>query len=167
MLFRSVSLLQQKLERERPAQRVVNASISGDTTAGGRSRLPALLRQHAPSVLVIELGGNDALRGLSLEMTADHLKAMSQSGRAAGARVLILGMKMPPNFGARQAEAFDRMYVQVARETGARLLAFFLQGIADDPDPLRWFQADRIHPNREAQPLMLDNVWPQLQKLLP
>jgi acyl-CoA thioesterase-1 len=161
-----VTLLGQRLAKRQPPWQVVNASISGDTTSGGRSRLPALLRQHQPRLLIIELGGNDALRGLPVRMTQDNLLEMTRSAQAVGAKVLLLGMRMPPNFGAEQARAFEQAYAQVARQTKAALVPFFLAGLADDPDPLRWFQPDRIHPTEAAQPRMLDNVWPALQALL-
>lgn len=162
-----VALLEQRLAQERRSVRVVNASISGDTTSGGRSRLGPLLRQHQPSVVVIELGGNDALRGLPLTMTRDNLSAMAQQARAAGARVLLLGMEMPPNYGARYGEEFRLIYRDVARKAPAALVPFFLQDIADGPNPTALFQADRIHPNETAQARMLDNAWPELRKLLP
>ena len=161
-----VQLLQNRIDQSKLAFRVVNASISGDTTSGGRSRLPALLKQHTPQVVVIELGGNDALRGLPLDMTRANLAAMTQAAQAAGARVLLLGMEMPPNYGARYAQEFRDLYTTVAREHKAALLPFFLKGVADGADPLQWFQSDRIHPNEKAQPLMLDNVWPALRPLL-
>jgi acyl-CoA thioesterase-1 len=161
-----VQLLQERIDQNKLAFRVVNASISGDTTSGGRSRLPALLKQHTPQVVVIELGGNDALRGLPLDMTRANLSAMTQAAQAAGARVLLLGMEMPPNYGARYAQEFRNLYTTVAREHKAALLPFFLKGVADGADPLQWFQSDRIHPNEKAQPLMLDNVWPALRPLL-
>jgi acyl-CoA thioesterase I len=161
-----VQLLQNRIDQNKLAFRVVNASISGDTTSGGRSRLPALLKQHTPQVVVIELGGNDALRGLPLDMTRANLAAMTQAAQAAGARVLLLGMEMPPNYGARYAQEFRDLYTTVAREHKAALLPFFLKGVADGADPLQWFQSDRIHPNEKAQPLMLDNVWPALRPLL-
>jgi acyl-CoA thioesterase-1 len=161
-----VQLLQERINQNKLAFRVVNASISGDTTSGGRSRLPALLKQHTPQVMVIELGGNDALRGLPLDMTRANLSAMTQAAQAAGARVLLLGMEMPPNYGARYAQEFRDLYTTVAREHKAALLPFFLKGVADGADPLQWFQSDRIHPNEKAQPLMLDNVWPALRPLL-
>jgi acyl-CoA thioesterase-1 len=161
-----VQLLQERIDQNKLTFRVVNASISGDTTSGGRSRLPALLKQHTPQVVVIELGGNDALRGLPLDMTRANLSAMAQAAQAAGARVLLLGMEMPPNYGARYAQEFRDLYTTVAREHKAALLPFFLKGVADGADPLQWFQSDRIHPNEKAQPLMLDNVWPALRPLL-
>jgi acyl-CoA thioesterase-1 len=161
-----VALLQAEIDRQGPAARVVNASISGDTTSGGRSRLPALLRQHQPAVVVIELGGNDALRGLPLTMTQDNLSEMTRQSKAAGARVLLLGMEMPPNYGAQYSEAFKRVYTQVAKTQSVALVPFFLTGVADAPDPLGLFQSDRIHPNEQAQPIMLRNVWPALRRLL-
>jgi acyl-CoA thioesterase-1 len=161
-----VALLQAQIDTQGPAARVVNASISGDTTSGGRSRLPALLRQHQPQVVVIELGGNDALRGLPLNMTQDNLSEMTRQSKAAGARVLLLGMEMPPNYGAQYSEAFKRVYTQVAQTHSVALVPFFLAGVADAPDPLALFQSDRIHPNEQAQPIMLRNVWPRLRRLL-
>jgi acyl-CoA thioesterase-1 len=161
-----VALLQQRLTQHRPGARVVNASISGDTTSGGRSRLPALLSQHRPQVVVIELGGNDALRGLALNMTEDNLRTMAQASRKAGAQVLLLGMQMPPNYGAKYSADFTSLYAKVARQTQSALVPFFLQGVADRPDPTEMFQADRIHPNEQAQPRMLDNVWAELRKLI-
>ena len=161
-----VALLQRRLEQQRPGWQVVNASISGDTTSGGRSRLPALLRQHGPAVVVIELGGNDALRGLPLDLTRDNLATMVRMAREAGARVLLLGMQIPPNYGRQHAEQFKRLYAEVARGEQAALVPFFLAGVADGANPTALFQADRIHPNEAAQPRMLDNVWPELRRLL-
>ncbi|MEN9904752.1 MAG: hypothetical protein RLZZ555_1317 [Pseudomonadota bacterium] len=161
-----VALLQRRLEQQRPGWQVVNASISGDTTSGGRSRLPALLKQHSPALVVIELGGNDALRGLPLDLTRENLAAMVRMAREAGARVLLLGMQIPPNYGRQHAEQFRRVYAEVARAEQAALLPFFLAGVADGPNPIALFQADRIHPNEAAQPRMLDNVWPELSRLL-
>lgn len=161
-----VALLSAQLAAQKMSAQVVNASLSGETTAGGRSRLPALLDQHRPQVVVIELGGNDALRGLALTQTQDNLRAMTQAAQASGAKVLLLGMQMPPNYGADYAKQFAAVYSQTAQQTQARLLPFFLQGIGDDPDPLKWFQPDRIHPNAAAQPQLLKNVWPMLKPLL-
>ena len=161
-----VALLQAEIDRQGPPARVVNASISGDTTSGGRSRLPALLRQHQPAVVVIELGGNDALRGLPLSMTQDNLSEMTRLSKAAGARVLLLGMEMPPNYGAKYGAAFKRLYSDVAKDQSVALVPFFLAGVADGPDPLALFQSDRIHPNEQAQPIMVRNVWPALRRLL-
>ena len=161
-----VALMQQRLARDKIGIDVVNASISGDTTSGGRSRLPALLAQHKPGIVIIELGGNDALRGLPLNMTQANLAAMAQAAKAAGARVLILGMQVPPNYGQKYAQDFANLFASVAKTEGAALLPFFLAGVADGPDAERMFQADRIHPNAQAQARLLDNVWPALKPLL-
>ncbi len=161
------ALLQERLAKEKVPARVVNASISGDTTSGGRSRLPALLKQHQPAVVVIELGGNDALRGLPLNMTRDNLSTMARAARGAGAKVLLVGMEMPPNYGAKYAEEFRDVFSSVAKAEKTSLVPFFLKGVADGPEPLKLFQADRIHPNEAAHPQMLANVWPELRKLLP
>lgn len=161
-----VALLEQKLAAEKIAARVVNASISGDTSAGGRLRLPALLKSHRPAVVVIELGSNDALRGLSLDMTEANLTAMTQAAQQAGARVLLTGMQMPPNYGADYGKRFFELYATVAKAQGAALVPFFLKGVADRPDAIKLFQPDRIHPAAEAHPIILGNVWPELRKLL-
>ncbi|MEY4980369.1 MAG: hypothetical protein RLZZ352_2639 [Pseudomonadota bacterium] len=162
-----VALLEQRMREQKVRARLINASISGDTTSGGRSRLPALLRQHQPAVVVIELGGNDALRGLPLSMTRDNLAQMARLSRQAGARVLLLGMEMPPNYGAKYSQEFREVFTRVAQEEKTALVPFFLKGVADLKDPTALFQADRIHPNEAAQPIMRDNVWPELRKLLP
>jgi acyl-CoA thioesterase-1 len=161
-----VALLQKQLDQSHPGAVVVNASISGETTSGGRSRLPVLLRQHRPTHVIIELGGNDALRGLSLAMTGDNLLFMARAAKEAGAKVLLLGMQMPPNYGAELTRQFAALYPSVAKATGAALVPFLLRGVGDDPDPTRWFQSDRIHPNEAAQPRLLANVWPELKKQL-
>jgi len=159
-----VALLQKQLAKDKPGAEVINASISGDTTSGGRSRLPALLKRHQPSHVIIELGGNDALRGLPTAMTQANLLAMTQQAQATGAKVLLLGMQMPPNYGSEMARQFEAAYAGVAASQKAALVPFFLKGVGDDPDPLKWFQADRIHPNEAAQPRLLGNVWPVLKK---
>jgi acyl-CoA thioesterase I len=162
-----VALLEQRLAREKIAARVVNASISGDTTSGGRSRLPALLAQHKPTHVILELGGNDALRGLPIAMTQDNLAVMARAAKAAGARVLVAGMQMPPNYGRQYGEQFTAMFAAVAKNEGAALVPFFLKGVADIEDSVeKMFQPDRIHPNAAAQPIMLGNVWPVLAPLL-
>ena len=161
-----VALLQKKLAQEKPDAQVINASISGETTSGGRSRMATLLQKHQPSHVIIELGGNDALRGLPLNMTQDNLQTMTRQAQTAGAQVLLLGMQMPPNYGPDMARQFEAAFAQVAKSQKAALVPFFLQGIGDDPEPLKWFQADRIHPNEAAQPRMLANVWPTLKKQL-
>lgn len=161
-----VALLQARMATESQGWTAVNASISGDTTAGGRSRLPALLRLHSPAVVVIELGGNDALRGLPMSSTKANLLAMVQTGRKSGAKVLLLGMQVPPNYGKRYGEEFAELYPQVAKAERSALLPFFLTGVADAPHALSLFQADRIHPTAQAHPQMLNNVWPLLEPLL-
>ncbi len=142
---------------------VVNASISGETTSGGRSRLPALLAQHKPAVVIIELGGNDGLRGLPLAMMRDNLVAMVDASRKAGARVLLVGLRIPPNYGRDYGDKFFATFADVARTQKAALVPFLLDGFADEPS---MFQGDRIHPTVEAQARMLDNVWPHLEPLL-
>jgi acyl-CoA thioesterase-1 len=161
-----VALLEQRLVKEKIPARVVNASISGDTTAGGRSRLAALLQQQKPTHVVIELGANDALRGLPLAMTEANLAQMTQAAQQAGARVLLLGMQVPPNYGSDYTNRFGALFGKVAKDNKAALVPFFLRGVADAQDPLKMFQADRIHPKAEAHPLILDNVWPELKKIL-
>ncbi len=162
-----VPLLEKQLARENKNVRVVNASISGDTTSGGRSRLPALLAQYQPATVVIELGGNDALRGLPLDMTAKNLSAMTQASKKAGARVLLLGMEVPPNYGSAYAATFSGLFSKVAKEEKIALVPFFLKGIADGDNAAANFQADRIHPNASSQARMLANVWPELKKIIP
>jgi acyl-CoA thioesterase-1 len=161
-----VALLGQRLADEGIDATVVNASISGDTTSGGRTRLPSLLRQHRPDIVVIELGANDALRGLPLEETRANLAAMTRAAKEAGARVLLVGMQIPPNYGRAYGEAFADLFGTVARSEGVALVPFLLKGVADGPQAERLFQPDRIHPLAAAHPLMLDNVWPRLEPLL-
>ena len=161
-----VALLEQKLAQDKLAWKVVNASISGDTTSGGRSRLPVLLAQHKPQVVVLALGGNDALRGLPLAMTQDNLSQMARLAKAAGARVLVAGIAVPPNYGRAYGEGFIALFGSVARAEGAALVPFLLAGVADVPNADDLFQADRIHPKAEAHPRMLANVWPALRPLL-
>jgi acyl-CoA thioesterase I len=161
-----VALLEDKLRREKIAAAVVNASVSGDTSSGGRTRLPALLDQHKPTHVVVELGGNDALRGLPLAMTRDNLSVMLRAARAAGAKPLLLGMQMPPNYGREYTREFAAMFVDVAKAEGAALVPFVLAGVADAVEPEALFQPDRIHPNAQAQPIILANVWPVLKTLL-
>ena len=162
-----VPLLEQRLSAEKSPAKVVNASISGDTTSGGRSRLAALLARHKPAVVVLELGGNDALRGLPLDMTEQNLTAMTQAAKKAGAKVLLLGMQVPPNYGGAYGQRFSGLFSKVAQAEKVAVVPFFLKGVADTSDATALFQADRIHPNAQAQPTMLANVWPELKKLLP
>ena len=161
-----VALLQQRLAQDKIQAMVVNASVSGDTTAGGRARLAALLKLHQPTHVVLELGGNDALRGLPLANTQDNLAWMTEQAQAAGARVLLVGMQMPPNYGADYGRRFASLFEAVARQHKTALVPFLLKGVADAPNASALFQPDRIHPRAEAQPRMLDNVWPELRKLL-
>ena len=161
-----VALLEARLAQSKIAATVINASISGDTTSGGRSRLAGLLTQHRPSIVVIELGGNDALRGLPLAMTRDNLTAMAQAARAAGAHVLIAGMQLPPNYGRKYGDEFAALFATVAKTEGAALVPFLLRGVADAPQADALFQPDRIHPLAAAHPMILDNVWPVLRPLL-
>jgi acyl-CoA thioesterase-1 len=162
-----VPLMQQRLAEQKIPATVINASISGDTSSGGRSRLPSLLAQHRPTLVLIELGANDALRGLPLASTEDNLLQMTKAAQAAGAQVLLIGIQVPPNYGSDYTHRFEGIFTQVASETKAPLVPFLLKGIADAPDAAQLFQADRIHPIASAQPRMLDNVWPALRKLLP
>jgi acyl-CoA thioesterase I len=161
-----VALLEQRLKRDKLNWRVVNASVSGDTTSGGRSRLPALLRQHKPRVVLIELGGNDALRGLPLAMTRTNLTEMTRAAKAAGAQVLLAGMAVPPNYGKAYGDGFIALFPAVAKAEGAALVPFLLKGVADVAHADDLFQPDRIHPKAEAHPIMLGNVWPVLRPLL-
>ena len=161
-----VALLEQRLVREKRHWQVVNASISGDTTSGGRSRLAALLSQHRPRVVIIELGGNDALRGLPLKMTQANLSEMTRAAKRAGAQVLIAGIAVPPNYGRAYGDALVALFAAVARAEGAALVPLLLAGVADAPNAEALFQSDRIHPKAEAQPTMLANVWPLLRPLL-
>jgi len=158
-----VPLLSARISEQYPKFQVVNASISGDTTSGGVARLPALLRQHAPAVVVLELGANDALRGLPLNMTEQNLRTMAQAARKADADVLIVGMQIPPNYGRDYAQRFAAVFSKVAKDEKARLVPFLMEGIATNR---AMFQADGIHPNEDAQPQLLDNVWPALRPML-
>ncbi|MEP7061681.1 MAG: arylesterase [Betaproteobacteria bacterium] len=156
-------LLAKRLTEQHYAYDVVNASISGDTTAGGRARLPALLAQHHPAIVVIELGGNDGLRGGDLAATRANLDAMLDAAVKARARVLLVGMKLPPNYGPAYTSQFDALYADASKRHKTALLPFFFAGFADQNE---LFQADRIHPTQAAQSRLLDNVWPVLQPML-
>jgi acyl-CoA thioesterase-1 len=161
-----VALLEIQLKTEQSSAKVINASISGDTTSGGRSRLPSLLLQHKPTHLIIELGANDALRGLPLKQSQDNLSQMTKAARTAGIKVLLIGMQVPPNYGQDYSKRFANLFTAVAKDQKVALVPFLLKGIADVPDSLTLFQTDRIHPKEAAHPQMLANVWPQLEKLL-
>ena len=158
-----VSLLAVKLQARGDPYRVVNASISGDTTAGGRARLPALLKQHRPAIVVLELGGNDALRGGDLATTRANLDAMVTSAQAAGAKVLIVGMQLPPNYGAAYNRDFNTLFTEIAKTRKTAIVPFVFNGFGED---LSQFQPDRVHPTAAAQPRILANVWPALRPLL-
>lgn len=161
-----VALLEKQLAQEKVDAGIVNASISGDTTSGGRSRLPALLKQHKPTLVVIELGANDALRGLPLDMTRDNLLAMTRAAKAAGAKVLLVGMQVPPNYGRRYSDDFAALFGTVSKVESTALVPFLLKGVADVANAETLFQADRIHPKAQAHPTMLANVWAGLRPLL-
>ncbi len=161
-----VALLEQQLKTESLRAKVVNASISGDTTSGGVSRLAPLLTQHKPSHVIIELGGNDALRGLPLSLTETNLSKMTQAAQKAGAKVLLVGMQVPPNYGGDYGARFAGTFTTVAKTNKAAVVPFLLKGVADGANPTEMFQNDRIHPKAEAHPIMLANVWPELKKLL-
>lgn len=158
-----VPLLAQRLGAEYPNYKVVNASISGDTTSGGVSRLPALLQLHQPEIVVLELGANDALRGLSLDLTEQNLRAMTQTALEARARVVLVGMQIPPNYGRAYSERFAQVFSKVAQSEKTGFVPFLMEGIAANKE---LFQADGIHPNETAQAHLLINVWPVLQPML-
>ena len=161
-----VSLLTQRLAQQKIPATVTNASISGDTTSGGVSRVPSLLKQHQPDVLVIELGGNDALRGFPLKTSENNLTQMVAACHKVKAAVLLLGMQVPPNYGQEYAQEFSRMFVRISQQQRTQLVPFLLKGVADATDPTALFQPDRIHPKAEAHPIILRNVWPVLKRML-
>ena len=158
-----VALLTERLQAQQLKLEVINASISGETTSGGRTRLPQLLERHRPAVVLIELGGNDALRGLPLTATETNLREMAAAAQKSGARTVILGMKMPPNYGRAYAQAFSDLFARVAQTEKAALVPFMLEAVGERID---LFQPDRIHPSQQAQPLILDTVWPVVAKVI-
>ncbi|BBN56454.1 arylesterase [Pseudomonas chlororaphis subsp. aurantiaca] len=158
-----VALLEQRLKSEGFDDKVVNASISGDTSAGGQARLPALLAEHKPELVILELGGNDGLRGQLPTQLQQNLASMIDSSRASGAKVLLLGMQLPPNYGMRYTQAFAEVYSKLANEKNVALVPFFLEGVGGNPELM---QADGIHPAVAAQGKLLENVWPTLKPLL-
>ena len=158
-----VYLLQQQLRKEKYDLTLVNASISGETTSGGKSRLPSLLQQHKPALVLIELGGNDGLRGLSLAATQANLREMMAMSMASGAKIILVGMRVPPNYGVDYSKRFAGMYQGLGREKNVKLVPFLLQGL-DNTE--QFFQPDRIHPNQLAQPIMMENVWQILKPML-
>ena len=158
-----VSLLENQLLSAKIDAKVINASISGETTAGGKTRLAALLQQHKPTILIIELGGNDGLRGLALKTTEANLRDMIKQARASNAQVLLLGMQIPPNYGTAYSKQFAEIFTAVGKEKNVKLVRFFLAGLEDTE---KFFQADHIHPNELAQSILLANIWPSLQSLI-
>nr|WP_156826743.1 arylesterase [Kushneria aurantia] len=159
-----VNLLRERLETQYPGEyEVVNASISGDTSAGGLARLPQALEQHSPDILLLELGGNDGLRGLPPTQLESNLAQMIELGRDAGARVGLLGIRIPPNYGPAYSQAFEAVYPALAERFDIPLVTFILEGVALNDDLM---QNDGIHPNAQGQPLILDNVWPLVEQLL-
>lgn len=157
------NLLQTRLAREGFRHKVVNASVSGETSAGGRSRLPAALAEHKPAIVILELGANDGLRGLKPQLLADNLEAMIRAAGEAGARVLLVGMRMPPNYGPAYTRRFADTFKEVAQARKVAFVPFLMEGFADRPE---LYQADGIHPTAQAQPLILDTVWQGLRPLL-
>lgn len=158
-----VALLEKRLARQGYGYRVVNASVSGETTGGARIRLPRALQLHKPAIVILELGGNDGLRALPLSKVRDNFTAMVQLSQAANARVLLVGMRMPPNYGPAYADGFHALYGELAKQFGLPLVPFFLEGVALNPALI---QDDGIHPNAQAQPTLLDNLWTTLHPLL-
>lgn len=158
-----VALLEERLKREKLAWGVVNASISGETTSGGRSRLGRALEEHRPAVVVLELGGNDGLRGLPVAEMKKNLSAMIEQSQKAGARVLLLGTRMPPNYGPEYTRAFEGAFGELAKRHKTALVPHLFEGFGEKTE---LFQPDRIHPAEGAQPLILQNVWPALRPLL-
>jgi acyl-CoA thioesterase-1 len=158
-----VALLGERLKRERLDYIVVNASVSGDTSGGGRARLKPVLERHRPAVLILELGGNDGLRGLPVPQLRANLAAIIEQAQQAGSRVLLLGVRMPPNYGPDYTASIDAAFRDLAKKYRTGLVPFFLEDFIGNPD---FFLDDRLHPNEKAQPLMLERVWPGLKPLL-
>ena len=158
-----VALLSQRLQTIAPAYQTVNLSVSGETTQGGVQRLPAALQRYQPSIVIIELGANDGLRGFDLDTTRKNLHQMIQSAQQTGAKVLLLGMRLPMNYGPVYRARFQQIYTDLAMPESVALVDFLLAGVAQNPDKM---QTDGIHPNEAAQPCLLQNVWPKLQPLL-
>jgi acyl-CoA thioesterase-1 len=158
-----VALLAERLKRERSDYSVVNASVSGETTAGGSSRLQKILEERKPGVVIIELGANDGLRGLPIAQMKQNLSAIIERAQKSGARVLLVGMKLPPNYGPDYTAQFEAAFAELAKRHRAPLVPFLLEEFAEKPE---YFQPDRIHPTAEAQPLMMERVWKGLRPLL-
>lgn len=158
-----VAQLQRRLQAQGYGYRVVNASVSGETTSGGRNRLARALSQHKPRLVLLELGANDGLRGLPVKEARDNLAFMIDAIKRSGAKLLLLGIRIPPNYGPQYTQSFEEIYTGLAREKKVPLLSFLLEGIALDE---RFMQPDGLHPNAQGQPLVLANVWPALKPLL-
>ncbi len=158
-----VALLIQRIHEKKMDVRVINASISGETTSGGLARVADLLKKYRPTTVIIELGGNDGLRGLSLKASEKNFRSIISASQAAKANVLLVGMQIPPNYGRAYTDQFSAMYGNIAKETKVVLVPFFLKGIVENPD---FFQADHIHLTAAAHPHMLENVWPYLLPLI-
>nr|WP_233804253.1 arylesterase [Paraburkholderia sp. HP33-1] len=158
-----VALMRQRLAEERIDYSVANASISGDTTSGGRARLPALMERLKPSIVIVELGANDALRGVPLSTTEDNLRTIIEQAQQGHAKVVLVGMYVPPNYGPDYTQKFHGLYGELSKEFHLPLVPFLLAGIVDKPD---MFQADQLHPTQQAQPALLNNVWPAVKPLL-
>lgn len=156
-----VALAEKKVKAQKLDAEIVNASVSGETTSGGRSRLPALLTKHKPGLVVIELGANDGLRGLPVAAAQANLKAMAEAAGQAGAKVMLVGIRIPPNYGRDYSEKFYAMYGVLSRELKAPLVPFMLEGVAEKTE---MFQPDRLHPLAAAHPTILNNIWPVLEK---
>lgn len=158
-----VNLLRERLDENGYPHDVVNASVSGDTTMDGLSRLDAALARHRPDVAIVELGGNDGLRAFSIDAIRSNLGRILERLREDGAKIVLAGMRMPPNYGPGYTSGFENIYPELAREYDAALVEFFMEGVATEPALM---QDDGVHPNAEAQPVLLDNVWPALEPLL-
>lgn len=158
-----VALLRQRLADERIDYSVANASISGDTTSGGRARMPELMARLKPSIVIVELGANDALRGVPLATTEDNLRTIVEEAQQGHAKVVLVGMFVPPNYGPAYTQQFHGLYGTLAKELNVRFVPFLLAGIENNPD---MFQSDQMHPTQQAQPVLLNNVWPVLKPLL-
>ncbi|MES2263454.1 MAG: arylesterase [Pseudomonadota bacterium] len=158
-----VALLEQRLRAQKIEASIVNASVSGETTSGGRTRLPALLAKYQPAIVVIELGANDGLRGLPVAAAEANLRAMAKTARDGGAKVLLVGMRMPPNYGRDYSNQFFSMFGTLSKDIKAPLVPFMLEGMADKAE---MYQPDRLHPLAAAHPIILGNIWPQLLPLL-
>lgn len=158
-----VNLLEQELTKNHAIQ-IINASVSGETSSGGKTRLPALLAEHKPDIVILELGGNDGLRGQPLKLLEKNLQAMIDASRKIDAKILLAGMQIPPNYGARYSNQFKALYPKLAEQNQLGLIPFLLEGIGGNETLM---QRDRIHPTAEAQPIIVNNVLPELKKLLP